>query len=296
MCLEPTGLLWIGCLIGLFLDPKIQIRYIDTKHQIANTLTKGHLTRDEWNNLLHLFNLRPFSSLCCAKNLSLLSCIAERMAKRMQEQKEENRIAAKSRPMVMNLTSSVATSSSPANSPIASRSPGILKASSRQVGLPGRPDASTNQNSNPDAALKDGKEMLNFSSAQGKPVATGQDQKSLNLQKNLSSAQGNLWRPNFKVVQEIPKFQEIQKIRNPKVEFGHIISVYHQTVPPHKEKVCSIVRKIYDRKPADVLNALDVNTAIWDRFMSVTLQAAVHLGRDFQESIFEACAALISDN
>ena len=32
------------------LDPKIQIRYIDTKHQVADMLTKGNFTRDEWNN------------------------------------------------------------------------------------------------------------------------------------------------------------------------------------------------------------------------------------------------------
>ena len=68
--------------------PKIQIRYIDTKHQIADILTKGHFTRDEWNNLLCLFNISHFSSLCCAKNVSLFS-YTERTAKRMQEQSEE---------------------------------------------------------------------------------------------------------------------------------------------------------------------------------------------------------------
>ena len=66
----------------------------------------------------------------------------------MQEQPEENRIQANG----VNLTSSVATSSSSVNSPIASRSLQILKASSRQVGLSGRPDASTYQIANPDAA------------------------------------------------------------------------------------------------------------------------------------------------
>ena len=49
------------------------------------------------------------------------------MAKKMQEQAEENGIVAKSRPTSMNLTSSVATSSSSVNSPIASRSPGALQ-------------------------------------------------------------------------------------------------------------------------------------------------------------------------
>ena len=42
------------------LDPKIQIRYIDTKHQLADMLTTGNFTRDEWNNLLHLFYYQPF--------------------------------------------------------------------------------------------------------------------------------------------------------------------------------------------------------------------------------------------
>ena len=48
------------------LDSKIQIRYIDTKHQLADILTKGNCTRDEWNNLLHLFKISHFSSTCCA--------------------------------------------------------------------------------------------------------------------------------------------------------------------------------------------------------------------------------------
>ena len=29
------------------LDPKIQVKYIDTKHQLADTLTKDNFTRDE---------------------------------------------------------------------------------------------------------------------------------------------------------------------------------------------------------------------------------------------------------
>ena len=48
------------------LDSKIQIRYIDTKHQLADILTKGEFTRDEWNNLLHLFNISHFRSLSVA--------------------------------------------------------------------------------------------------------------------------------------------------------------------------------------------------------------------------------------
>ena len=42
------------------LDPKMQIRYIHTKHQLADILTKGNFTRDEWHHLLHLFNISHF--------------------------------------------------------------------------------------------------------------------------------------------------------------------------------------------------------------------------------------------
>ena len=75
------------------LDPKIQIKYIDTKNQLADILTKGNFTRDEWNHLLTLFNISHFSST---------SCIAA-MAKRAQQESGEGRVTAKSRPM-MNLT------------------------------------------------------------------------------------------------------------------------------------------------------------------------------------------------
>ena len=75
------------------LDPKIQIKYIDTKNQLADILTKGNFTRDEWNHLLCLFNISHFSSTVC---------IAA-MAKRAQQGSGEGRVTAKSRPM-MNLT------------------------------------------------------------------------------------------------------------------------------------------------------------------------------------------------
>ena len=93
------------------LDSEIQIRYIDTKHQIADILTEGNFTRDERDNLLHLFNISHFSSICCAKDFSLISC-TKTMAKRMQEQEGEERSVAKSRSTAMNLSCHVPTSSS----------------------------------------------------------------------------------------------------------------------------------------------------------------------------------------
>ena len=45
-----VALNWLFDLINL--DPKIQINYKDTKNQLADILTKGNFTRDEWNHLL----------------------------------------------------------------------------------------------------------------------------------------------------------------------------------------------------------------------------------------------------
>ena len=54
---------------------------------------------------------------------------------------------------------------------------------------------------------------------------------------------------------------------------------------PYMEEVLSIVRQTYGRSPTDDLNDFDVNTAVWSIFMSVTLQAAVHLGQEYTESL-----------
>ena len=48
------------------LDSKIQIKYIDTRNQLADILTEGNFTRDEWNHLLSLFNISHFSSTVCS--------------------------------------------------------------------------------------------------------------------------------------------------------------------------------------------------------------------------------------
>ena len=90
------------------LDSKTQIKYIDTKNQLADTLTKGNFTRDEWNHLLCLFKINHFSPTVCSAV----------MAKRSQQDSEEERVTAKSRPM-RNLTARMPTvvSSSTSSSP-----------------------------------------------------------------------------------------------------------------------------------------------------------------------------------
>ena len=101
---------------GLFdrinLDPKIQIKYIGTKNQLADILTKGNFTRDEWNHLLCLFNISHFSSTDCS----------EVMSRRTQKESGEERVTAKSKPM-MNLVSRCSARTPDVSPSTASESP-----------------------------------------------------------------------------------------------------------------------------------------------------------------------------
>ena len=95
------------------LDLKIQIKYTDTKNQLADILTKGNFTRDEWDHLLCLFNISHFSYINKCKAMS----------KRTQEDAGEERVTAKSKPM-MNLVSQCSVRSPDVLASTASESPG----------------------------------------------------------------------------------------------------------------------------------------------------------------------------
>ena len=75
---------------GLFdrvnLDPKIQIKYVDTNNQLADMLTKGSFTRDEWHNLLNIMNDITLSCNHIFNSHSFLSAGKQfEMSKRSQE-------------------------------------------------------------------------------------------------------------------------------------------------------------------------------------------------------------------
>ena len=116
------------------LDPKIQIKYIDTKNQLADILTKGNFTRDEWNHLLTLFNISHFSSTACTAA----------MAKRAQPESGEERVTAQSRPM-MNLTARMpsvvfsSASSNPGRTSYGYQDPGKSVVSDDRTGKPVQP-------------------------------------------------------------------------------------------------------------------------------------------------------------
>ena len=105
-------------------DPKIQIKYIDTKNQLADVLTKGHFTHDEWNHLLCLFNISHFSSINSL----------EAMSKRIQEDAGEERVTAKSKPMT-NIVSRCRVRDPTVLASTASENPVKTKSESQKVPL-----------------------------------------------------------------------------------------------------------------------------------------------------------------
>ena len=74
--------------------PKSKSNTLTPRIQLADILTKGNFTRDEWNHLLCLFNISHFSSINSL----------EAMSRRTQEDAGEESVTAKSKPM-MNLVS-----------------------------------------------------------------------------------------------------------------------------------------------------------------------------------------------
>ena len=76
------------------LDLQIQIKCVDTKSQLADILTKGRFTHDEWNHLLRLFNV--FLQPCLAK-LTTLKAMSKRQIQGGKQGGEDERVVAKNK-------------------------------------------------------------------------------------------------------------------------------------------------------------------------------------------------------
>ena len=98
---------WLVHRINLGL--KIQIKYVDTKNRLADLLTKGNFTCDEWNHLLRLLNIMILSMFSCSHLNNFLSDLIRKqcaMSKRVQESNlKEGSAVAKPKPMNLNFAS-----------------------------------------------------------------------------------------------------------------------------------------------------------------------------------------------
>ena len=251
MCQEPTELFWIGCLTGLILILKIQIRYIDTKHQFADILTKGNFRRNEWNNLLHLFNISRFSSTCCAKNSCLISCSkndGEKDARAKRRRKKCGKIETYSNELVFSCSDKFL---------IREKSDCIQK--SGVLTATGKPESRRRRNSKSDAVLSSqarlGDAYLGglMDPATEEPVATKEESEDVDLSESETGSDEDVtWKPvacktatgkpyasSKSDCQGGPKAAKIEWSRNPHVSPATIHRHCDRGLASEKNKCCA---------------------------------------------------------
>ena len=254
------------------LDPKIQIKYIETKNQLADILTKGSFTRDEWNHLLTLFNISHFSS----------SAPLAAMAKRAQQNSEEGRVTAKSRPM-MNLTA---------------RTPSIMSSS-----------ASTNPGGTAHGHHEPGQRVLDDST--GQPVA---QPRSNYVQEYGSSQSSQVWTRGNGEHDRSGQPESWNSLKVDPLRGEHLLgrtaqsarneeTIHDRTGQPVSEnfqdrasfegfitesdktefvnKVKNQVRSRQKRMSSDVAEDCTEHSIIWGMFMATTLNAATFMGKSY---------------
>ena len=234
------------------LDPKIQIKYIDTKNQLADILTKGNFTRDEWNHLLTLFNISHFSST---------SCIAA-MAKRAQQDSGEGRVTAKSRP-IMNLTArtpsfvSSSASANPGRSSYGYQDPEQPVLDDRAGGK--RQDQTIHRIMVHPGLLKCGKVEMESTIDQG----------------NLIKILGIHWKELILIVENRkPASENVQG----KANFERFIEGSDTT--EFVNKVRNQVR-IRQKRMSSIAESCTEHSIIWGMFMATTLNAMTFMGKRY---------------
>ena len=260
------------------LDSKIQITHIDTKNQLADILTKRNFTRDEWNHWLNLFNISHFSSTACTAA----------MAKRAQQESGEERVTAKSRPMV-NLTArmpSVVSSSASSNLVRTSygyQDPGKSVASDDRSGKPEKP--SPPGHSKEDCGRS-------WSSQEWKSEATAHDRS------------GKPDEISWNAMQQVRSHHEEPLLDGnaQSVRYGEIThdgsgqpdgadyqeEAYSETFVMGSDatefvnKVKDQVRKKQKRK-SNVADSGEEQSIIWGMFMAATMNAATFMGENFMD-------------
>ena len=258
------------------LDPKIQIKYIDTKNQLADILTKGNFTRDEWNHLLTLFNISHFSSTACTTA----------MAKRAQQESGEERVTAKSRPM-MNLTArtpsavSSSASSNPGRTSYGYQDHGRSVASDDRKGKPVQP-------SRPDYTQED--YGRSWSSQEWKSGAAEHDRPGKPEEiswDTLQKVDPHREEPLLGRNAHSARYGELIHDRT-----GKPVPVHHQELAYSENfvmgsDVAEFVNKVKDqvrnrqKRMSNVAESGDEHSIIWGMFMATTLNAATFIGKNF---------------
>ena len=206
-------------------DPKVQVKCVDTKHQLADILTKGNFTRDEWNSLLHLFNISHFS-LFAALRISTWPAARKRWRKGCKNRKEEKGIVAKSKP-TLNLVSHACDKFFDCAESGCVKSQVILKVPCQMIGQVQGDLEQENSNETP------------ASSSQGWQMAALLDISTRRQGPEVSKSSGENKHLDTKDIQKLCKLHKIQKIRTRKsnltTSFPFITTLCWESLHDHKK-------------------------------------------------------------
>ena len=266
----------IGCSIESIWTRKSKFKYIDTKNQLEDILTKGNFTRDEWNHLLTMFNISHFSSTACTAA----------MAKRAQQDSGEERVTAKSRPM-MNLTArtpsavSSSASSNPGRTSYGYQDPERSVPSDDRTGKPVQP-------SRPDYTQD--YYVRSWSSQEWKSGAAEHDRSGKPEEMSwdtLQKVDPHREEPLLGRNAHSARYGELKHDRTEKP-----VSVHHQEQAYSENFVmggdaAEFVNKVKDqvrnrqKRMSNVAESGDEHSIIWGMFMATTLNAATFMGKNF---------------
>ena len=240
------------------LDSNIQIKYIDTKNHLADILTKGNFTRDEWNHLLCLFNISHFSSTVCS----------EGMARRMQQDSVEEKVTAKSKPM-MNLATRCSERTPDVLPSTASESPGKTRHESQFFWA-----LKTEQHCRTVRPV-----VLAYSSSYSEwnvdKTWSPQEWKSDELMEHRTG------RPVV-TAQHTDRFNVENDKMNSYTEAESEMSLESRSF---MHRVKDQVRKRQNQSSKDATKDSDIHSVIWWMLMSSTLQASVFMEKNYSDNL-----------
>ena len=124
----PTQLLWIGCLTGFIWTPRS--KSVLTPNINSQTCWPKEISNVMSGTILFICSISAISAPLAAPRISAWKA-APQWRRGFKIKKKKERVVSKSRPAVMGMSSFIATSSSSASNPIASKSPGMPIASGK---------------------------------------------------------------------------------------------------------------------------------------------------------------------
>ena len=246
------------------LDPKIQIKYIDTKNQLADILTKGTFTRDEWNHLLCLCNISHFSSTSCL----------DVMSKRTQEDAGEERVTAKSKPM-MNLVSRCILKNPNVLASTASESPGKTRYES-QIPLSSWNEQQPRTERPVMGARSSNYSEWNIDEKWSSQVRNSDEMLEARTGRPVSE------QPASSFTQHTDRFVIDDDDMDSNTATESDLSLESRSF---LHRVNDRVRKILDQSSKDAMQDSNKHSLIWGMFLSSTLEASVFMGKNYSENL-----------